>query len=749
MKRVKLSSGKLMLQYFFSYLVLMLLILSLLLAFAYSSFYKFHAEKLSSNYLSELELLRKTNEAELSQLMAMSSMFTTSSDFSPFVYAQEPEKAVRLIRQLSVYRASNNFMRSLYLMFYDDEYVYSPTGSYSLDNFINKASCFEKIGKEDLLVLLENTARLNVLPEQNITGYLFNTQKIVTRVIPIFIPITYSGSVRCGTALYLVDKQTYSDMFVGIISSEKDVYILRNNDVLVERNVSGVPYAQVLSVAAVTGSGESSPLRYEGEGYRLLRLNGDAMGYDYVMLVPDSELSVAMAGSMQALFFAAAFISALGLVVITLFVQSRIKPIRLLHSMLSTQAPTGNELLEIRQSVQKLIDENAELNTRMENVVDLRKADFARRFLNASFTDTNEYLSLAEGVQLNVDMPYFIVCILAKPSETDYDISPDKLNCLFEQEVSGVARAFADGSKSVMIVFAFEEDALFTWIEGKFDGMRACCVGLTMAVSTVHATWQEGALAYLESERAFENRFLQGNTKVIRFDECQEGSTRENKARHKSIERLHTALRSGDGEQVSRALERVSGDMRSMNTSLFVFRCMYNDILHIITGEARAVGIEDQEMFDLFSFSQCLSLEDLDVLLRNACRKLIEKRSSKQQTAEIPADIARAMEMIERRFSEPGLSVSQIALELGIGDSRLSVEFKKAYQITPMECLTAHRMRLARRLLNTTRMPVKDIAIECGYYEISGFNRRFKAYTGMTPQQYRQSHEGKAGEIDE
>ena len=38
-------------------------------------------------------------------------------------------------------------------------------------------------------------------------------------------------------------------------------------------------------------------------------------------------------------------------------------------------------------------------------------------------------------------------------------------------------------------------------------------------------------------------------------------------------------------------------------------------------------------------------------------------------------------------------------------------------------------------------MPVKDIALECGYYDISGFNRRFKAYTGMTPQQYKQSSE--------
>lgn len=49
------------------------------------------------------------------------------------------------------------------------------------------------------------------------------------------------------------------------------------------------------------------------------------------------------------------------------------------------------------------------------------------------------------------------------------------------------------------------------------------------------------------------------------------------------------------------------------------------------------------------------------------------------------------------------------------------------------------RMLLAKELLLATSLPVKDIAIECGYYDISSFNRRFKAHTGMAPLQYRQA----------
>ena len=90
-----------------------------------------------------------------------------------------------------------------------------------------------------------------------------------------------------------------------------------------------------------------------------------------------------------------------------------------------------------------------------------------------------------------------------------------------------------------------------------------------------------------------------------------------------------------------------------------------------------------------------------------------------------PGSRKRARDIIQHRFSEPGLAVSSIAEEVGISDSKLSLEFKRVYQETPLEFITFCRMHRAQRLLRTTVMPVKDIAVECGYYDISAFNRRF------------------------
>ena len=197
----------------------------------------------------------------------------------------------------------------------------------------------------------------------------------------------------------------------------------------------------------------------------------------------------------------------------------------------------------------------------------------------------------------------------------------------------------------------------------------------------------------------------------------------------------------GDVSQVGVALKEITNAMRGMQASLFDFRCMYNDILNAVSSEAREQGVKEEDVYDLFKLSQCLSIDDLDAMLHQVCSKLVSGRVI-AQTPVVEGPIARAHDIIVKRFSEPTLSVSSIADEVGMSDSRLSTEFKRVYRMTPLEYITRSRMHLARQLLRTTDMPVKDIALECGYYDISGFNRRFKAYTGMTPQQYKLSNEG-------
>lgn len=734
----KRYTGKLQWQYFASYLALMLVVMTVLIAYAFNSFSRFHTKIVLDNYTNRLALIRAEQEEALSDMVAIASQVMDVTSGVPFDNKKDPEKAADLRAQLEAYRATHDALAGIYLHFFGDEFVHSASGSYLMDNFTDQMFMFSGIDGASVAAYMEDNRQMTMLPMQAMSGYAFQMTMRQRNMVPVFVPVSVSGGYRCGTAMFLVEDLVYNDWFTTLGGENKDVYVLKDDTVISSQQRMGVPTQIVLDAAS---SGDAT-LHHEGQTYHVLSLPGKTFSYRYVMLFSNEEILAGLTSSVKMLTLAAALVATAGLLFIHYFVQKRMKPIMLLHSMISDREPTGNELLEIRDGIQRLIEENAAMSSRMEDVQDLRKSDFVRRFLVGAFQSEDECLSYAERIQLNVDKPCYAVAIIAKPSDADYELTAEKINHLFDDAVGGAARDLSFQERVVLVAFADDASALIDFLEHKFLGLRACCGGVTMAISAVHSDLQEGQRAYLEAENAFELRFIKGNAQTLRFDLLV--SNRESgKYNQQAVERLRRALHVGDVTQVSVALKDITKAMRGMQVSLFDFRCMYNDILNAVSSEARAQGVNEEDVYDLFKLSQCLSLEDLDAMLHQVCSRMVSGRVSTQAPV-ADGPVTRAHEIIVRRFSEPALSVSSIAAEVGMSDSKLSTEFKRVYRMTPLEYITRSRMHRARQLLRTTDMPVKDIALECGYYDISGFNRRFKTYTGMTPQQYRLSSDAVA-----
>ena len=742
MRVKKRMSFKLQWQYFASYLALMLIVMVVLLTYAYNSVAGFHSQMVLDNYTNRLGLLRDEQESALTDMVAIAGQIMEVTSKVPFSYREKPELATDLRSQLSAYRATHDALEEIYIHFLDDEFVHTSTGTYLVERFINQMMLLSDISKDTLETYLNDARQLTMLPMQTIEDYAFQNTMGLRQMTPVFVPVPISGGLRCGVAMFLIESRTYDTWFSDVVSPEADVYILQGDAVLASQQPSGVPAAEVLAACA---AGQDT-LTWAGQGYHLLQLPGKTFGYRYLALISDGEMSMGMSASVKMLMLLAAVVSALGVLAIHYLVQRNTRPIKLLHSMISDREPSGNELIEIRDGIQRLIEENAAMSSRMEDVETLRKSDFVRRFLVGAFKSVDEYLSFAETISLNVDTACFAVAIIAKPADAEYELTAEKINRLFEGEVCGVARGLGVQDRLAVVAYAGDRRTLTDFLESKLAGLRACCSGVTMAVSGVHSDYREGQRAYLEAENAFELRFIKGNARALMFGEVSAPGTGRMQYNPQLMERLRKTLHVGDAAQVSAALREITRVMRGMDASLFDFRCMYNDILNVVSSEAREQGAQGEAVYDLFKLSQCLSLDDLDAMLHHVCAGLVSEGSGRQ-LPRASEPVARAYEIILRRFSEPGLSVSAIAEEVGMSDSRLSTEFKKVYRMTPLEHITRARMQRARRLLRTTDMPVKDIAVECGYYDISGFNRRFKAYTGMTPQQYKQSSDA-SGDMD-
>ena len=98
--------------------------------------------------------------------------------------------------------------------------------------------------------------------------------------------------------------------------------------------------------------------------------------------------------------------------------------------------------------------------------------------------------------------------------------------------------------------------------------------------------------------------------------------------------------------------------------------------------------------------------------------------------------VGAVMDRIERDFSY-SLRIEELAKEAGWSVSHLHNEFQKQTQSTPHQLLIQKRIRVAKERLLCTADSIKQIAVHCGFFDISAFAHTFKTHTGETPSSFR------------
>lgn len=73
----------------------------------------------------------------------------------------------------------------------------------------------------------------------------------------------------------------------------------------------------------------------------------------------------------------------------------------------------------------------------------------------------------------------------------------------------------------------------------------------------------------------------------------------------------------------------------------------------------------------------------------------------------------------------------------GISLTKLKVGFKQFYGVSIYHYFLQRRMERAKQLLSASDLPVKVIALECGFRNCQHFITTFKKWVGVTPGGYR------------
>jgi len=92
---------------------------------------------------------------------------------------------------------------------------------------------------------------------------------------------------------------------------------------------------------------------------------------------------------------------------------------------------------------------------------------------------------------------------------------------------------------------------------------------------------------------------------------------------------------------------------------------------------------------------------------------------------------------VMRRNTERLLTIGQIAKQLGLSQRQFERIIQGETGLTPRALYRRVRLRLARRLVRSTRLPIAEIALRSGYENASAMTRAFKAEFTQTPRALR------------
>ena len=187
-----------------------------------------------------------------------------------------------------------------------------------------------------------------------------------------------------------------------------------------------------------------------------------------------------------------------------------------------------------------------------------------------------------------------------------------------------------------------------------------------------------------------------------------------------------------------RILPRSSDSVRNMKNLSFVMNTLLRKAVEEV--HVHPMYIDDLSCRMAIRIENCTSESQLQKLSNEMVRKycLLVQNHSRMGYSSLVHD---CLDYVDFHYSEP-LSLKDLAERFSVSSTYLSPLFKKEAHMNLIEYIQSVRLRQALVLLNTTRLPIQEIAGQCGFLDVNYFTRVFKKSYEVSPREYRNKIRG-------
>ncbi|ASZ12516.1 AraC family transcriptional regulator [Chitinophaga pendula] len=117
--------------------------------------------------------------------------------------------------------------------------------------------------------------------------------------------------------------------------------------------------------------------------------------------------------------------------------------------------------------------------------------------------------------------------------------------------------------------------------------------------------------------------------------------------------------------------------------------------------------------------------------------RIAEKRFKEAVNYNTHPILTRFVNLIDKHYKEEH-AVAFYANEINISPNYLNMVCQKQLNVAASSLVQSRLVLEAKRLLKASRMTVKEIVFDLGFYDHASFSKFFKSHTGMTPSAFKE-----------
>ncbi|GIP34887.1 helix-turn-helix domain-containing protein [Paenibacillus sp. J2TS4] len=739
------------LKYLFSYVIVLLLPLVTMGVFVQNFLIDtLKHEIVVINNLNNLNRVKYVLDQQVLQLQNTSTqLMYVNSNLKPFYQLnQDPLKAWKIMNELQKYTTTNHFIHEMMVYFRGEDRLYSNRSVYTLSMLSDHIYPYPNWSKEEIYHDLNRLTEPLIRPAE----MLQDEGKFITFLYPI-LP---SSSTPYAAVIFIVKEEAVHRILEDEFKSyDGNTFILnQNNEVITSLDSSGSGLPEQVA-AGLPNDFEpfTQTIKWNGETYYSLSVKSKESGWTYVSTLPVSQV-LAKVTTVQTWFVLGIIaILTLGAMVIYGSMNMNYKPLSQLKRYTESiwkHAEPMNELDTVRLTIDSLFTQNRALNVKVESSREAAEDYLLDQLLKGRNPDAEAFNEAGREWGIVFTKPKIRVAILHFHGESASVPSEERRLLLkslgqgLPKSYEGYGRDHLDENKWVMVLAcdadegADPSDELSVFHQYVRNLLQQ---GITIGVGSAVADWREVPKSYFEAATAIDYRFIKGKEQVIFSKDIIIDQQTLEAYPHQEIAELRSAIKQGNLNKIEKLLQQLQQYLKENNMPLFIARGLCFDLINVVIqtmGEISSQGLPSgiHEYPDVFLLEKYETVEEFTSLVKQICRDISVHLDRLAGEDNLDLDM-RMMLYVKQNYANRNFSVQEMADYFKMAPPNLSHFFKDRTGQTVLDFATQLRIDKAKQLLLSSTLPVKSIAEQTGFDNVSSFIRRFKQWTGITPGDFR------------